>query len=310
MSLAARASSEAAASARMEIYPRGMRASRTVKLSLNVLTPPGLTPEVVRQRVQGRYPQAQALAEVREYLDVLLDPHGLRFEPQSGEYLRPGLAHLTTGTIIAPTRLTSALPHQRRLRSPQAMEAQAFQDALDLGVESGRFRVVQVRADFAERASTLLAESLGVEPISLDHRVWDAMRASAQDLGVDQAAIVAADREGAGGEHWELLCELMEKAAMTVVHEILADRARTALLVHPGVLARFELSPVLFELSQRAQNEDGAAVVLLVPCHADGLAPSINKRLPVPTVAGSQRLHMPESWFRNAHRAPAVRGEA
>lgn len=306
LKLAAAASINAAASARMEIYPRAMSAKRALKLSLNVLSPPGLAELVVRSRVQSRYPEAQLLP-ARPELDDLLGEYELRFDPQTQEYLRPGVAHLTSsGTVQAPTRMSSAQPNQRRLRSPDAMEAQAFQDALGRGVESGRFRVVQVRADHAERAAVLLGEALGVTPISLDHRIWDAMHAKAGELGVDPAIIVQTDRDGPESAEWAQLKQLVEMATSDVVDQLLSDRISPALLVHPGALARFGLSDALYALSQRAQNEEGAAVVLLVPSHADGLAPNINNQLPVPTVAGSQRLRMPESWLRNAHGAAAT----
>ncbi len=72
--------------------------------------------------------------------------------------------------------------------------------------------------------------------------------------------------------------------------------------MHPGVLARYGLAGEIQELASRAEHEDGA-VVLLVPSHADGLAPSINNRLAVPTESEGQRLVMPRSWLENKHRA-------
>lgn len=304
--LAVAASTGAAASARMEIYPRGMSARRALRLSLHVLVSLELPEGVVRDRVGSRYPAALALP-ARPALDELMAEHEWSFNAQTQTYLRPGLAHTTSsGTVQALNRLSSALPHQRRARDPEALEAQAFQDALDRGVESGRFRVVQVRADRAEEATVSLGAELGVVPISLDHLVWDALQAKARELNVpDPAVILEADREGPEGPEWQRLRSLVELAAQDVVEGLLAERAETALLVHPGVLARFDLRDALFELAERAQNEEGAAVVLLVPSHDDGLAPSINHQLPVPTVAGGQRLRLPESWIENKHRAPA-----
>ena len=131
--LAAGASSKAAASARMEIYPSGMPADRALGLSLNVLTPPDLTEQEVRRRVQARYPEAAELP-ARPRLDRLMAVHDLRFDPRTQQYFRPGRENFTTsGTVMAPPRLSSAAPNQRRLRTPGAMEAQAFQDALDRG---------------------------------------------------------------------------------------------------------------------------------------------------------------------------------
>ena len=303
--LAAGASEKAAASARMEVYPRRMDRARALGLSLNVLTPPGLTEHEVRQRVSSRYPEADALP-ARPALDKLMAAHDLRFDRQSGEYFRPGRNNLTTtGTIMAPTRLSSAQPHQRRRRTPQAMEAQAFQDALDRGVESGRFRVVQVRADFAEQAAALLADELGVTPLSLDRRLWDAMQQLAVEFEVNPDLLTETDRGGPGADGWGELQKLARKAADVVVKGILSERERPSLLVHPGALARYDLADALNTLTQQAQRGKGTAVVLVVPSHADGLAPSINNLLPVRTETAAERLRMPESWLRNEHRAAA-----
>ena len=303
--LAANASDGAAASARMEIYPRGMKPERALGLSLNVLTPPGLTEDAVRSRVHSRYPEALALPD-RPALDRLMAAHELRFDPRLEQYVRPGLDNLTTsGTIMAPSRYSTAAPHQRRLRTPGAMEAQAFQDALDRGVESGRFRVVQVRADFSEAAAEHLANELGVPPISLDRRVWETMQRIAVEKKVDPDLITMTDREGPGTDDWDQLLGLAQLAADQVVEAVLSDRKAVALLVHPGVLARYGLSKALNKLAERAQHKDGAAVVLVVPSHADGRSPSINNQIPVPTEGAGQRLFMPESWLRNEHRAAA-----
>jgi serine/threonine protein kinase len=306
VALAAAASEGAAASARMEIYPRQMDAARAIRLSLNVLTSSELSEEALRQRVRARYPEAEDLP-ARPALDDLLKAHGLRFDPEKKTFQRPAAVHTTlSSTIQAPTRISSAAPDKRRRQSPEAMEAQSFQDALERGLESGRFRVVQVRADFAERAAALLAEAMGVEPVSLDHLIWREVHTQAERLEVDPAVIIATDRAGPDGPQWPLLKELVQTAAAAALDALLAARARPALLIHPGVLARFDLSGALARLSERAQREEGAAVVLVVPSHEGTAAPSINGHLPVPTEAGGQRLRLPETWLRNAHRAPAA----
>ena len=306
VSLAAAASSVAAASARLELYPRSMAPERALKLSFGILTPPGLTPAEVRRRVRARYPHAAPLPE-RPELDTLLARHQLNYDDQQGEYLPLGLAHASSSaTLKPPPRLSSALPDQRPLRDPKALEALAFQDALDRGVERGRFRVVQVVAAWAERAATLLAESLGTEPVSLDHRIWAAVERKAAALNVVPDKIIEADRAGPEGPEWEILTDLVRRAAAEELEQLLEDRRTPRLLVHPGALARYHLGSEIRQLAHRAQHEDGAAVVLVVPSHADGLAPSINGRLPVPTENEGQRLLLPRSWLENRHRAAAT----
>jgi len=303
VTLAAAASNQAAASARLELYPRDLSATRALQLSLSVLTTPGLTPALVQQRVQARYSGARALPG-RPELDALMAVHGFQFDMQAGEYLRPGLSHATTtGTIQLPSRAASALPHQRVRRTPEALEAQSFEDALSRQVERGRFCAVQVVAPYAEEAARRLARALDIEPRSLDHEIWDAMKAQAEALHVDVGVLVDADRTGPGTPDWEQLTRLARRAAEQVIEELLGQRSRPQLLVHPGVLARFGLADELLTLSERAERGDGEAIVLLVPSHKDGLGPSINNELSVPTESGGQRLWMPNSWLANAHRA-------
>ena len=309
VAIAAEASRGAAASARLELYPRGMAAARAVALSQPVLVPPaggeGLTAEAVQRSVSARYAQAAPLPG-RPDLDRLLAPLGLAWDADKAGYLRPGVAHgSTTGTVQLPTRMISARTHQALAQSPDALEAREFADSLRRGVEAGRFRVVQVRADWAERVVEELAADLGAELRSLDHALWQHVEQVAAARKVKPGVLSAADRDGPSGPHWERLRTLMSLAADALLDEILTLREQPQLLVHPGAFERYGLADPISRLSLRAQAEEGAGIVLLVPSHRDDPFPSINGRLPVPTETAGQRLRMPESWLRGAHRAPA-----
>ena len=305
--LAARASRNAAASARLELYPRGMDPGRALTLSMAAITGAGLTPEVVRRRVAARYPDAQPLPD-RPALDALLAPQGLVFASDvgSGEYVRPGQPALTSMTVMPTEREHTAAPGLPKRRSPDAQRAEAFQDQLDRGVASRRFRVIQVRADLAPQAADTLGEALGVTPVSLDHALVDALRAAASALEVAWANVEAADRAGPQGQDWPLLLDLVRRATDSLVERLLADGSVPLLLVWPGAFARYGLSGALARLVDRAERGDTHAVLLVVPSHADGLAPSINGRLPVPAPLPGQRLVLPESWLANAHRAAEI----
>lgn len=295
--LAAKASENAAASARLELYPRGMDAARALSLSLAVLAGAGLTPDVVKRRVSARYPEAAPLPD-RPVLDALLAPHGLVFLPDigEGEYSRPGQHAQTSMTVVMPAR-NPTVPGLPRRSSPDEQRRAAFQDQLDRGVAAGRFRVVQVRADFASEATEALALALKTQAISLDHALTSAIRRQAQDLGVDWANIESADRGGPGGPDWPLLTELVRQATDRVVDDLLQRRVQTLLLAWPGALARYGLAAALGRIVEGAERGDAPAVLLVVPCHADGMAPSINGRLPVPAPLPSQRLVMPDAWL-------------
>lgn len=300
--LATRASHGAAASARLELYPRDMDAGRALKLSLAALTGGGLSPEAVRRRVAARYPDARPLPE-RPDLDLLLTPLGLVYSPDQGEYVRPGQHAATSMTAAHLPRARTATPGLPPRRDPDAQRAAAFQDQLDRGVASGRFRVIQVRADLADAAARRLGVALGVTPISLDHALAYAIRARAATTRVKWEKIEQADRAGSEGPDWPLLLRLVRDAATAMVDAIFAHATGPLVLVWPGGLARYELDTALTRLVERAEQGDTQAVLLVVPSHADGLAPSINGRLPVPVPLPGQRLLMPEPWLENAHRA-------
>jgi serine/threonine protein kinase len=303
LTLAARASTNAAASARLELYPRGMDAKRALALSLAALSGAGLTPEIVKKRIAARYPEAAPLPE-RPALDALLAPHGLVFMPEigSGEYARPGVHAHTSLTVAMPSRKPTA-PGLPQRRSPEAQRAAAFQDQLDRGVAAGRFRVVQVRADVASHATDALASALKTRPVSLDLELFAAVRKTATELGVEWANIKAADRAGPDGPDWPLLLELVRQATDGVVDDLLKRREQTLVLAWPGALARYGLSGALTRIVDGAERGDAPAILLVVPSHADGTAPSINGRLPVPAPLPSQRLVMPDAWLANAHKA-------
>lgn len=300
--LAARASRAAAASVRLELYPRSMDAGRALTLSLSALAGGGLTVDALRRRVAARYPEAHPLPD-RPDLDRLLAPHGLVFVPDLGEYLRPGQLGATSMTVQFPLRARTAGAGLPARRDPDAQRAAAFQDQLDRGVASGRFRVIQVRADLAIAAAERLAEALGVALVSLDHALPDAIRARAAVDEVEWSSIEAADRAGPEGPDWPLLLGLVRDAADAMFDDLLDSSRGPLVLVWPGAVARYGLSSALSRLVEQAERGDTGAVLLVVPSHADGLAPSINGCLPVPAPLPGQRLQMPEPWLANAHRA-------
>ncbi|MBK6462392.1 MAG: protein kinase [Myxococcales bacterium] len=303
LTLAARASANAAASARLELYPRGMDAARALALSLAALSGAGLTPDAVRKRIAARYPEATPLPE-RPALDTLLAPHGLVFMPDigSGEYAREGVHAHTSMTVALPARKPTS-PGLPQRRSPDAQRAEAFQDQLERGVAAGRFRVVQVRADIASHATEALASALETRAVSLDLELFAAVRKTAIALGVEWANIEGADRAGPDGPDWPLLVELVRQAASGVVDDLLKRPEPALVLAWPGALARYGLAGALARIVNEAERGDAPAVLLVVPSHADGTAPSINGRLPVPAPLPSQRLVMPDAWLANAHKA-------
>lgn len=250
--LAAQASRNAAASARMALYPRGMDAGRVLVLSLSVRSGGGFSPEVLRRRVATRYPKARPLPDLPD-LDRMLAPHGLVYVPDLSEYLRPGQHAPRSMTVQLPPRAPTAGPGLPPRREPDAQRAATFQDQLDRGMVCACIRVVSVRAGLAVAAAERLGEAVRVTPVSLDHALAAAMRACVAADEVDWATIEAADRTGPEGPGWPLLVGLVRDAADAMMDQLLSRRAGPLVLVWPGALARYPLSGALTSLGERAE---------------------------------------------------------
>ena len=92
-----------------------------------------------------------------------------------------------------------------------------------------------------------------------------------------------------------------------MVEALLAEAHGPLVLVWPGALARYGLSAALSRLVDRVERGDTEAVLLVVPSPLNGLAPSINGKLPVPAPLPGQRLQLPPPWLVNAHRGGETR---
>ena len=110
--LAAAVSCGAALSSRLELYPRGMAADRVLKLALGALAGARtLTPDEIRRRVAGRYPEAAPLPD-RPALDTLLRDAGSELVWKTdarggrGAYESPFRAFVTVGSETSYARTT------------------------------------------------------------------------------------------------------------------------------------------------------------------------------------------------------------
>lgn len=112
LQLAAVTSGNAALSSRLELYPRGMPAARALKLALGALAgAKELTPEQVRERVAGRYPDAEPLPD-RPDLDTLLAEAGseLKWQPEARGGKAPTSRPFGNSRRLSPPRRSRASP--------------------------------------------------------------------------------------------------------------------------------------------------------------------------------------------------------
>jgi serine/threonine protein kinase len=310
--MAAAASSLAARSSRLEIYPTAMPPERTLELiaSSGVLKT-GLTPEALFKRVSARFPSAAPLPE-RPELDTLLAPFHLTWDTLTEAYRRTTEAPPTVlGTAHQQrTAHTSNVTATRaRVRATEdEVRAREFDDKLRVAMDKRLFRVLGVHVNHAAEATQALSARLGMAPTSLDSLFLAAIRQTMAQKKVQEDVIHAADREGPGGKAWSNLRTLVRGAASTVAAGLLPAKA-PLLLTHPGMIARYDLTDFLATLVKSGQEHDHAPCFLLVPTYDNGGVPRINDTLPIAGVLPPEALWVPSAWLR-AQQAPTQEASA
>ena len=310
--LAATASKAASLSARAELYPRGMSPATALRLSLGSLAGPRLlSEEAVRERVRGRFPDAAQLPP-RPDLDRLLDEVGAEriwrdYDPDGPGYVSrivtPSDNDSPSGVLRYGT--SAAAP----LATPEVLEARSLEEKIVGAGRTGAFLALTVDPRRAPRAEAeLLRRFAPRERLSLELLLLREMRAEAEARKVKWPVVLAADAEGHDGKGFRNLLRLATKAAERVSATVLA-LDRPALLVNPGLLARYDLMPMLNDLAQASGTRGGPPSLWLLVPQTDGGMPMIDgASLPVMSAANWARLTDP--WLANAHRAGGTRSAA
>jgi len=310
--MAAFASTSAAVSPRMEIYPRGMSAARAAKICSNLaptVGPDGRSEELsvddVRKRVAGRFPEAEPLPD-RPELDSLLlaNDWNIRWDPNAlkgaGAYAARMAPVLTTSNSTIPWRPTvtqgTALPVDE-----EALVARRFDERLRASAQHGGFLVLTVPEKYYLRAEQQLARQYGVPTVSVDRALIHAMGEVAAARRVRWDTVLKADADPTNSRNWQNLKNVVNEALPRVVQAI-PKAAPPVLLTNPGLLARYGQLDWLSDLAQMTGRADGVhGVWLLVPWDDHSTPPALgDEAIPI---LPSQRAHIPTGWLGNRHRA-------
>jgi serine/threonine protein kinase len=301
--LAVAASRHAALSSRLELYPRGMPALSALRLSLGALAGPDrLTDAELRNRVRGRFPEAENLPP-RPELDALLDEAGADREWRAsaeGEasYVSRTVADTGSGTL-ALSRYPTTAPAPEA--TPDVLDARAMEEKLAHAARTGAFLALTVEPRRVICAERELLHHYPRDVVSLERLMLRAMRAEATARRVQWPKAIAADAAGPDSADFKNLLRLASRAAPRVRDELLALRS-PALLTRPGLLARYELVPMLEELAQTSGSANGPpSLWLLIPQDGPGRPRIDNVVLGV--ISGANWAHLTASWLQNAHRA-------
>ena len=300
--LAASASTNAALSARMELYPRGFPPIDALRLSLGALAgPQRLTVEDVIKRVRSRFPEAAPLPG-RPELDALLDQAGAERVWREDGLGSAYVAKQGSDTFPSSLEILRHATHQSAVcATPEVLSARGLEEQLAHAARTGAFLALTVEPLHATRAE---AEILGRYPrirISLERLMLRALHDEAIARGARWPVVVAADAAEPDSKDSSRLVGLAAKAADVMRRQVLALN-EPALLVNPGLLARYKLMEVLTEMAQASGTRSGPpSLWLLVPQPDPGMPHIDGVTLPVISAANWARLT--DTWLANAHRA-------
>ncbi len=306
--LATAASHGAALSSRLEIYPRGMDASMAIRQSLGALVGPKfLTAEQVIDRVRGRYPEAEPLPP-RPTLDALLEAAGSNLSWSDSGSNGPGFYPASRGLGPSAGTTTYYGRHSTQGEAPtevtaEIAEARQFEERLAYAAKAGGFLTLTVQPRLARHAEAELLRRFELARVSFDALLLAAMQEQSKALKVDWQVVLRADATSPGSRDWTNLMRLVQKAVPAVRAQLAAQRKKV-LLVHPGLLARYQLMSLLEEMRDQAGRPGSLpGLWLLVPMQLSGL-PAIDG-VPVPVISSAQWSPIPQAWIENAHRAGA-----
>ncbi|MFE0590692.1 BREX system serine/threonine kinase PglW [Micromonospora echinospora] len=310
--LAAAASERAAATARLELYPRDLDPVRALRLAQAGVVPPAptaggqreLTPEQVFARVRARFPE---LAELPPHpkLDRLLAEAGFDLRWERNRYVPPP-PRAGSSSMSVVQRRTSATnaPSRWAAESPELAAAMRAEERLTGARSAGGFRALTVRLNRYALAREELRRRFDARPVNVAasflrhlHALVDAQPKPTWET------ILSADNAAPNTRPAIKLGEYVERAWQLAAPELratLAPDAGPVLLHDAGVLPRYRAMDLLHELTDAARVGHGD-VWLLCPMEDPGVLPRLDGE--VVRVGDNEWVALPDAWVSNAHRS-------
>ena len=308
--MAVAVSQNAALSSRQELYPRGMDALRTLKLSqAALLGVRRLTVDEIRERVNGRYPQAAPLPD-RIDLDKLLKKAGFDLEWKDAEpwtrgrasgtgcYVAPGVGPPVSSGSASVSRWNTSQPLAEPGEvTPELADARQFEERLQRALADGAFLALTVHPREYSKAQEALCR-LPVQLVDVEAVFLSALKETAQTAGIDWNLVLRTDARPGEGD-WDKLMLLVRRAVPHVEQQLMKTD-KTLLIVYPGLIARYDQMQILDHLRENVGRKNGIPGAWLLLPGGDGHA-TINGKA-VPVLGPGQRARIPDSWLRNMHR--------
>ncbi|MFR9777809.1 BREX system serine/threonine kinase PglW [Micromonospora sp. MS34] len=311
--LAAVASERAAATARLELYPRDLEPVRALRLSQAGVVPPAsdnqraLSPEHVQQRVSARFPELAPLPP-HPKLDRLLAEAGFELRWDRGHYLPPPpRAGSSSMSIIQRRPSATDAPSRWAAESPELAAAMRAEERLTGARSAGGFRALTVRLNRYAPAREELARRFDARPVSVAAVFLRELRGLVDAKPKPTwETVVGADIAEPGSRGAIKLGEYVEQAwqlAVPALRAELSAEAGPVLLHDAAVLARYRAMERLHELADAARAGAGG-VWVLCPMEDPGTLPKLDGA--VVRVGDNEWIALPDAWVVNAHRSAVV----
>ncbi|MGN9804761.1 BREX system serine/threonine kinase PglW [Micromonospora sp. L32] len=310
--LAAAASERAAATARLELYPRDLDPVRALRLAQAGVVPPatsaeggrGLTPEQVTQRVRTRFPELDPLPP-HPKLDRLLAEAGFELRWDRDRYVPLPPRNASSSMSIMQRRPSvTVAPSRWTAESPELAAAMRAEERLTGASSAGGFRALTVRLSRYGLAREELARRFDARPVNVAARFLDHLHALVDAHPKPTwETVVGADIAPPGSRGAIKLGEYVERAWQLAAPELRAELSAEAgpvLLHDAAVLARYRAMDRLYELADAARGGAGG-VWLLCPMEDPALLPKLDGA--VVRVGDNEWIALPDAWVVNAHRS-------
>ncbi|MGR8007643.1 BREX system serine/threonine kinase PglW [Streptomyces hypolithicus] len=339
--LAAAASENAAATPRLEIYPRNLDLVRALRLTqaglvrLIVGVPegrqPGVTGDDVHERVRARFPElvvpdgrggtthdlptagplTKALREAG--FDLTLATHEdsgtLRYLPTR---MDSASSYLTTGTWRRSTDVGAVT---RYADDPLLAGAVRTDERLTASARRDGYRVLTVRQNLAPKAVKALGgpdSRIGAHAASVTELFLEALHALVPPgTKPTWETLLKADAAEPGSRNAVKFAEYARTAWGTVeprVRELLATGGPgtpPVLLTDATAFARYDAMGVLHRLAQAARH-GGRGLWLLVPQSDPAREPKLGQVAVAYQAGLGEWIELPDAWVDDAHRAGSV----
>jgi hypothetical protein len=159
------------------------------------------------------------------------------------------------------------------------------------------------------RCEDELLRRFRLQRVSFDDLLFDALREEAKDLEVDWTIIEQADGMDESSQDWQNLLHLVGRAAPKIATELM-NRDKHVLLVHPGLLARYDQMTILETLRDKVGHDVACpGLWVLVPTDEQNDMPFLD-HAEIPLITPGQRAKVSEGWIENVHRGRAEKPAA